>query len=54
MDNTVITLELTQEETNQVLLALAKLPYREVFALIAKIQEQGNKQIEEKQCKSAT
>ena len=43
-----ITLELSQEEVNQILFALAERPYREVFELVAKIQQQGNEQLQKK------
>jgi hypothetical protein len=46
MGNTVIKLELTQNEVNQVLFALSERPYKEVFEIIGKIQEQGNAQVE--------
>lgn len=46
MGNSMIKLELTQNEVNQVLFALSDRPYKEVFELILKIQNQGNTQIE--------
>lgn len=48
MGDSIIKLELTQFEVNQILLSLAELPYKNVFEIIQKIQSQGNKQIEEK------
>ena len=45
MGEHLITIELSQDEVNQILFALAKKPYEEVFELIAKIREQANKQI---------
>ncbi len=43
----MITLELTQEEVNVILMALAEKPYGQVFQLICKIQRQGNEQIQQ-------
>jgi len=43
----MITLELTIEEVNKILQALATQPYSQVVELISKIQEQGNKQIQD-------
>lgn len=45
MANNIIKLELTQNEVNQILFALSDRPYKEVFELIGKIQNQGNEQI---------
>jgi hypothetical protein len=45
MGDGIIKLELTQNEVNQILFALADKPYKEVFGLIEKIQKQGNEQI---------
>ena len=45
MGDNIIKLELTQNEVNQVLFALSDRPYKEVFELIGKIQQQGNEQI---------
>lgn len=46
MGSNIIKLELTQNEVNQVLFALAEKPYKEVFELIGKIQKQGNEQLD--------
>lgn len=43
----MITLELTVEETNCILNALAYQPYKDVAELIVKIQNVGNEQIKE-------
>lgn len=40
-----VTLKLSLEEVNYVLSVLSEKPYKEVFPLIGKIQEQGNQQI---------
>lgn len=40
-----INLALTLEETNQIIKALAKEPFQEVFELIGKINEQADAQI---------
>ena len=45
MGEYIIKIELSQDEVNQVLFALAKKPYEEVFELISKIREQANAQI---------
>lgn len=45
MANNIIKLELTQNEVNQILFVLSDRPYKEVFELIGKIQNQGNEQI---------
>ena len=45
MGDNIIKLELTQNEVNQILFALSKMPYKNVFELIGKIQKQGNEQI---------
>ena len=42
-----IVIKLTLEEVNYILNVLSEKPYKEVFTLIAKIQEQGNKQIKD-------
>ena len=42
----LIKIELTIEETNQVLRALGGLPYNEVALLITKIKNQGDPQVE--------
>jgi len=44
----MITLELTLEEVNKILQVLATQPYSQVVELISKIQDQGNKQINNK------
>ena len=46
MGDSIIKLELTQNEVNQILFALSDKPYKDVFELIGKIQKQGNEQIE--------
>ena len=43
-----ITIKLTVEEANQVLVALADQPYRAVNQLIANIHQQANQQMEQK------
>lgn len=48
MSDTPVTLTLTLNEANGVLMALARLPYGEVAALIAKIQDQAKPQVETK------
>ena len=45
MGDNLIKLDLSQDEVNQILFALADKPYKEVFELIAKIREQAQKQI---------
>ena len=40
-----IVLKLSVDEVNQVLFALSDKPYKDVFQLIGKIQEQANTQI---------
>lgn len=45
MDSKNITLELTQDEVNFILMTLAEKPYRQVAELIGKIQKQGNEQL---------
>jgi hypothetical protein len=42
MGDNIIKLELTQNEVNQILFALSEMPYKQVFELIGKIQNQGN------------
>lgn len=42
--NTLIKLELTIDEVNNILRSLGKHPFEEISALILKIQEQGNPQ----------
>lgn len=44
----MIELKLTVEEVNIVLNALANRPYGEVYQLIAKIQSEGEKQLQVK------
>lgn len=44
---TTIRLELSLAETNRLLDALGSEPYREVYALIAKIQRQAEAQLRE-------
>lgn len=46
-DSNGIKLDLTLDEVNYILNALSEKPYKEVFPLIVKIQEQGNKQIKD-------
>lgn len=43
----MIKLELKLEEVNIILDSLSQMPYKNVFQLINKIQEQGNKQIKD-------
>lgn len=45
MGDSIIKLELTHDEINQILFALSEKPYKEVFELIYKIREQAEKQI---------
>lgn len=45
MEEKTITLRLSVNETNQILGVLGRLPYAEVFGLIAKIQSQATGQI---------
>ncbi len=45
--NNIIKLELTIEETNGVLAALGQMPFNQVQALIAKIQQQASGQLQE-------
>lgn len=45
MENKNINLELTIEETNVVLQAVAKLPYEVVFKLMEKIGQQAQQQL---------
>lgn len=42
-----ITLTLTLDEANLLLKALGELPFREVFELIGKIQQQANQQLQD-------
>jgi len=42
-----IAIKLTLEEVNYILGILSEKPYKEVFPLIVKIQEQGNEQIKD-------
>lgn len=46
MGDNIVKIELTVDEVNFILSTLSEHPYKEVFQLIAKIQEQGNKQVE--------
>lgn len=43
----VIEIKLTLEEVNYILGVLSEKPFKEVFPLIGKIQEQGNQQIKD-------
>ena len=43
----MIKLELKLEEVNIILDSLSQMPYKQVFQLINKIQEQGNEQIKD-------
>jgi len=45
MNDTIINLSLTVHETNGVLVALTKLPYEQVEALIMKIRTQALSQV---------
>ena len=47
MGNGGITLKLSLGEVNDILESLADKPYREVFALIAKIKEEAEPQIDQ-------
>lgn len=40
-----LRLELTLDEVNAVLVALGKMPYEQVFELVAKIQQQAGPQL---------
>lgn len=42
-----VNLKLSLEEVNYILGVLSEKPYKEVFSLIVKIQEQGNQQIKD-------
>lgn len=42
-----ITLTLTVDETNQILEGLGNLPFKEVFQLIGKIQQQAGAQLQD-------
>ncbi len=42
-----ISLQLTLGEVNQILEALGSVPYREVYQLIGKIQEQAQAQLQQ-------
>jgi len=42
-----ITLSLTLDEANLLLKALGEMPFREVFELIGKIQQQANQQLQD-------
>lgn len=46
MGDNIVKIELTVDEVNFILSALSEKPYKDVFLLIAKIQEQGNSQIQ--------
>lgn len=41
-----VTLELHIEEANLILAALGNMPFKDVYALIAKIQEQASQQLQ--------
>ena len=43
--NQEITLKLTVNEVNVILAALSKLPYDQVFELVAKVKTQGENQL---------
>nr|DAK53333.1 MAG TPA: hypothetical protein [Caudoviricetes sp.] len=45
MGDNIVKIELTVDEVNFILSTLSKKPYKEVFQLIMKIQEQGNEQV---------
>lgn len=45
MGDNIVKIELTVDEVNFILSTLSEKPYKDVFRLIAKIQEQGNEQI---------
>lgn len=45
----VVRLELTLQETNQILEALGQMPFARVYQLVNKIQQQASEQIEERQ-----
>jgi hypothetical protein len=46
MENTIIKLELTVEETNAILQVLGELPSKTgIFPLLVKVKEQAEKQI---------
>ena len=44
-----IQLVLTLAEVNQILASIAKKPYQDVYQLVAKIQQQGQVQLENQQ-----
>lgn len=46
MDNRIVNLELTIDEVNYILAALSECPYKDVFGLIQKVKEQGEKQLD--------
>ena len=46
MENPEITVELTLNEINMILASLGKHPFDEVVALVGKIREQGEAQIQ--------
>ena len=45
MGDNIIKIELTQIEVNLVLFARAEQPYKKVYEVVRKIQEQGNAQL---------
>lgn len=47
MENKNITLNVTLDEANIILQALAKLPYEAVFKMIDKVTQQAQKQLQE-------
>ena len=42
-----VTLKLTVDEVNRVLQGLGRLPFAKVYTLVAKIQEQAGRQLDE-------
>lgn len=46
MGDNIVKIELTVDEVNFILSTLSGKPYKDVFRLITKIQEQGNEQIQ--------
>jgi hypothetical protein len=49
MEQSMIKLELSLEEINVVLAALGRMPYESVAALIPKIQQQGQAQLQKEE-----
>lgn len=45
-ENTLLRFEMTVEQANQVLSALGKLPYEQVYKLIEQLQQQASHQIQ--------